>query len=62
MSIRAACSSEGRAPMRNPDPREIAAVAVPIFIAEAVVAVALFLGTAVTVQGHVLWTLIVGLQ
>jgi hypothetical protein len=48
--------------MRNPDPREIAAVAVPIFIAEAVVAVALFLGTAVTVQGHVLWTLIVGLQ
>lgn len=44
--------------MRN---HEIVAVAAPIFIAEAVVAVALFLGVAITVQGHTLWGWIVGM-
>lgn len=47
--------------MKHPA-REIAAVAVPIFIAEAVVAIALFLGAAITIEGHVLWVMIVGLQ
>jgi hypothetical protein len=46
--------------MHKPDRREIAAVAVPIFAAEAAVAVALFLGAAITVQGHTLWAIVIG--
>jgi hypothetical protein len=47
--------------MRKPDPVEIVAVAAPIFIAEAVVVVVLFLGIAVTVQGHTIWGVIAGI-
>jgi hypothetical protein len=48
--------------MRKPKPREIATIAMPIFIAEAVVAVALFMGVAITVEGHALWVWIAGMQ
>jgi hypothetical protein len=44
--------------MRN---REIAAVAVPTFIAEVVVVVSLFLGATVIINGRTLWAVIVGL-
>lgn len=47
--------------MRKPDRREIIITAAPIFAAEAVVVVALFLGAVVTINGHALWTVIVGM-
>lgn len=46
--------------MRKPDNREIIVVAAPIFAAQAVVGVALFLGAAIVVQGHTLWGAIIG--
>lgn len=48
--------------MRKPDPREIAAVAVPVLFAEAAVIVAIFLFVAITINGHAVWAAIVGLQ
>lgn len=47
--------------MRKPDPVEVAAAAMPVFIAEAVVAVVMFLGAAIFIQGHTLWAAIIGL-
>lgn len=46
--------------MHKPDRAEITAVAVPVFAAEAAVIVALFLGAAITVQGHSLWAVVIG--
>lgn len=47
--------------MRKPEPIELIAVATPVFLAQAVVGVALFLGAAILVQGHTLWGAIIGL-
>lgn len=46
--------------MRKPDPVEVAAAAVPVFIAEAVVAVVMFLGATIIINGHTLWGALVG--
>jgi hypothetical protein len=46
--------------MKRPENREIIVIATPIFAAQAVVGVALFLGAAVLVQGHTLWAVIIG--
>lgn len=50
----------GRSPMRKPDPRDLIAVGVPVFMAEAVVVVALFVGASVIVNGHTLWGVVIG--
>jgi hypothetical protein len=47
--------------MRDPEPVELIAAATPVFIAQAVVGVAVVLGAAVTIQGHALWTVILGM-
>lgn len=46
--------------MRKPEPTEIVAIALPIFAAEAVVAVGLFLGAAITVNGHSIYAVLLG--
>jgi hypothetical protein len=46
--------------MRKPESVEIIAIVTPIFAAQAVVGIALFLGAAVLVQGHTLWAVIIG--
>jgi hypothetical protein len=47
--------------MRKPDRKEVAIVIAPVFIAEAVVIVALFVGASVVIRGHVLWAFILGM-
>lgn len=47
--------------MNKPDRREIMITAVPIFAAEAVVVVALFMGAVITINGHALWAYLVGM-
>lgn len=46
--------------MRRPNPKEIAVAAAPVFIAEAVVAVVMFLGATIIINGHTLWGALVG--
>lgn len=46
--------------MRDPDRSELLAVAAPVFIAQAVVGVALFLGATIMVRGHTLWAVVIG--
>jgi len=46
--------------MRKPERREIVAVAAPIFAAEAVVVVVMFLGATVIINGHTLWAAVLG--
>jgi len=46
--------------MRKPD-REELGIVFPVFAAEAVVVVALFLGASIIVQGHVLFTILFGM-
>lgn len=45
--------------MRRPDREEVAVVIAPVFIAEAAVVVALFLGASIVVNGHTLWGAII---
>lgn len=47
--------------MRKPEPVELIAVATPVFLAQAVVGVAVILGAAITIQGHALWTVLLGM-
>lgn len=47
--------------MKRPEPVELIAVATPVFIAQAVVGVAMILGAAITVQGHAIWTVVLGM-
>lgn len=47
--------------MRDPKPVELIAVATPVFIAQAVVGIAVVLGAAITIQGHALWTVLLGM-
>jgi hypothetical protein len=44
----------------KPTPAELIQVAMPIFAAEAVVAIVVLLGAAITVRGHALLTIAVG--
>ena len=47
--------------MKRPEPVELIAVATPVFLAQAVVGVALILGAAITIQGHTLWAIVTGM-
>lgn len=44
----------------KPEPVELIAAATPVFIAQAVVGVVMFLGAAVMINGHTLWATIIG--
>ena len=46
--------------MHKPAPRELAVIAAPIFLAEAAVVAALFLGAVIVVQGRTLWAVVLG--
>jgi len=47
--------------MKRPQTVELIAVATPVFLAQAVVGVAVILGAAITIQGHALWTVLLGM-
>lgn len=48
--------------MRKPEAGEVLAVAAPVFVAEAVVVVVMFMGAAITVNGHTIWSAILGMN